>query len=151
MSGRLTARLVIGGTIAWSFIPAFEVAAFTIVRQRARSIRTFARDLDLFSDSRRPWAILLVALAAVASFLTPLQISNWAEAPVTLAALAPLAAAVALRSAYLDFRFYRDALDRAPAAAIRDVLLQRAISWTAAAAYFGGNAAWPMVIDWMRV
>ncbi|MBI3402083.1 MAG: hypothetical protein HY048_11740 [Acidobacteria bacterium] len=34
VSGRLTARLVAGSTIAWSFIPLFEVAAFAIVRRR---------------------------------------------------------------------------------------------------------------------
>ena len=149
VSGRLTARLVLGSTIAWSFIPAFEIAAFAIVRRRARSIRTFARDLDLFSAGRRPWAIFLVATAAVASVLTPFQISNWAEAPVTLSVLAPIAIGVMLRCAYLDFRFYREALDRPRTAAMRDVLLQRAISWTAAAVYFGGYAGWPIVLSWI--
>jgi hypothetical protein len=149
VSGRLTARLVLGGTIAWSFIPAFEVTAFAIVRRRARSVRTFSRDLDLFHDGRRPWAIFLVALAAVASFLTPLQINDWAEAPVTLSVLAPIAAGVVLRCAYLDFRFYREALARAPARALGDVLLQRLISWSAAAVYFGGFAGWPIVAGWI--
>ena len=148
-SGRLTARLVLGSTIAWSFIPIFEVAAFAIVRRRARSIRTFARDLDLFSAGRRPWAMFLVAAAALAAFLTPLQLNDWAEAPLTLAVLAPIAAGVAIRSGYLDFRFYRDALDRASGDAMRDALLQRAISWTAAVVYFGGNAGWPLVAQWI--
>jgi hypothetical protein len=149
VSSRLTARLVIGGTIAWSFIPVLDVAAFAIVRRRAGSLRSFRRDLDLVSRGWRPWAIILTATASVAAFLTPLQINDWAEAPATLAVLAPLAAGVALRSGYLDFRFYREALDRAPGAAVRDVLLHRAISWTAAAAYFGGNAGWPLLADWI--
>jgi hypothetical protein len=147
VSGRLTARLVLGCTIAWSFVPAFEVAAFAIVRQRARSIRTFARDLELFSAGRRPWAAFLAALAAVASFLTPFQINDWSEAPATLAVLTPIAAAVAFRSGYLDFRFYREALGRAPAAAMLDALLQRAICWTAVLVYFFGYAGWPEVVD----
>jgi hypothetical protein len=147
VSGRLTARLVLGATVAWSFVPAFEVAAFAIVRRRTRSLRTFARDLDLFSAGRRPWAIFLAALAAVASFLTPFQINAWSEAPATLAVLTPIAAAVALRSGYLDFRFYREALGRTPAAAMRDALLQRAICWTAALVYFFGYAGWPDVVD----
>jgi hypothetical protein len=147
VSGRLTARLVLGSTVAWSFIPALEVTAFAIVRRRARSIRTFACDLDLFSAGRRPWAIFLVALAAAASFLTPLQINHWSEATVTLAVLTPIAAGVALRSGYLDFCFYRDALGRPPAEATRDALLQRAICWTAALVYFFGYAGWPDVVD----
>jgi hypothetical protein len=149
VSGRLTARLVLGCTIAWSFIPAFEVAAFAIVRRRARSIRTFARDLDLFGKGRRPWEIFLVALAAVASFLTPIQINSWSEATVTRAVLTPIAAGVALRAGYLDFRFYREALGRTPAEAKRDALLQRAICWTAAVMYFFGYAGWPDVVDWI--
>ncbi len=149
VSGRLTARLVLGCTIAWSFIPAFEVAAFAIVRWRARSVRTFARDLDLFSAGRRPWSIFLIALAAAASFLTPLQINDWSEATVTRAVLTSIAAGVALRAGYLDFRFYREALGRAPADARRDALLQRAICWTATVVYFFGYAGWPDVVDWI--
>lgn len=149
VSGRLTAGLVAGSTIAWSFVPIFEVAGFAIVRRRTRSIQTFARDLDRFGTGRRPWAIFLVALAAVASCLTPRQMNEWSESAITLSVLAPIAAAVALRSAYLDVRFYREALDRSPAAARRDALLQRAISWTAAAVYFGGHAGWPLVAHWI--
>jgi len=149
VSGRLTARLVFGGTVAWSFIPAFEVAAFAIVRRRARPIRPFSRDLDRFSAGRRPWAFFLVALAAVASCLTPLQMNAWSEATPTLAVLGLIASAIVVRSGYLDFRFYREALDRSAADARRDVLLQRAINWTAAAVYFGGYAGWPIVADWI--
>jgi hypothetical protein len=44
--------------------------------------------VSLIVTGRRPWAFFLVALAAVASCLTPLQMVAWSEAPPTLAVLA---------------------------------------------------------------
>lgn len=149
VSGRLSATLIAGSTLAWGFIPAFDVAAFAAVRRRTRPIRTFANDLERFSASLRPWTLLLVGVAAFASFLTPMQVSAWSSSTAVQAALSAMALAVLLRTAYLDFRFFLEAMNRSPRAALGDVVLHRAISWTAAAVYFGGFAGWPIVARWV--
>src|SRR5690242_13777386 len=77
VSGRLTVRLILGGAAAWVIIPLLEVAAFAIVRRRARRRGSFARDLDRFAAGDWPWAVWLIAVSGVTSFLTPMQANAW--------------------------------------------------------------------------
>jgi hypothetical protein len=149
VSNRLTLRLIAGGAVAWSFIPLFEVASFAAVRQRRRRAASFSRDVDLFFTGHGPWAVGLIGVAAVASFLTPLQVYAWAGTTTSLISLAGVGGAIAIWSAYIDFCFYRAVFESTPPAAVRQLLLQRAIGWTVALTYYFGYAAWPLVADWV--
>jgi hypothetical protein len=146
VSGRLTARLIVGGAVAWSFIPVFEVAAFAAVRRFANIGAPFSRDIDLFFAGHGPWSILLIAVAAVASFI-PIQAATWAASAPGAITLAAIASVVVVWSGYIDFCFYRAVLGKTEASAVRALLLQRVIAWTLAIVYFLGNAGWPLVAD----
>jgi len=147
VSGRLTLRLTLGGAVAWVIIPLFEGASFAIVRRRLRRRGSFARDLDRFAAGDWPWAVWLIAVSGVMSFLTPVQANAWFSAWSSWIAIDLTAFAAALCAASIDVRFFQDAFARTRADAIRDVLLQRAISWSALAVYFAGFAGWPLVVD----
>jgi hypothetical protein len=147
VSGRLTARLIAGGAVAWSFIPLFALASFAAVRRRARRSVTFSRDVDLFLAGGGPWVVWLISVAMVASFLTPFQAYAWSATSTPQMWLAATALPVAIWSGYIDFCFYRTVFERPLAGAVRDLLLQRAILWTVAIVYFFGFAGWPLVAD----
>jgi len=146
VSGRLTARLIVGGAVAWSFIPLFELASFAVAGRRANIHVPLSRAVDLFCAGHGPWSVSLIAVAAVASFI-PIQAGTWAASTSGLITLAATAAAIAIWSGYIDFCFYRAVLGKARWTAVRALLLQRAIAWSLAVVYFLGNAGWPLVAD----
>jgi hypothetical protein len=146
VSGRLTARVIVGGAVAWSFIPLFELASFAVVGRRANANVPFSRDVDLFFASHGPWSVSLIAVAAVASFI-PMQAATWTVSTPGLITLSAMAATIAIWSGYIDFCFYRAVLGKTGTSAVRALLLQRAIAWTLAVVYFLGNAGWPLVAD----
>jgi len=150
VSGRLTVRLILGGAAAWVIIPPLEVAAFAIVRRRGRRRGSFARDLDRFAAGDWPWAVWLIAVSGVTSFLTPMQANAWFSTWTVWIAIDVTASAAALCTASIDVGFFQDVFARTRADAIRDVLVQRAISWSALAVYVAGFPGWPLVIDWLR-
>src|SRR4029453_8364066 len=59
----------------------------------------------------------------------------------------------AIWSAIIDFHFFREITDADSRAAVRGVLVQRAVAWSLATLYFFGIAIWPEVagrIGWGR-
>jgi hypothetical protein len=150
VSGRLTLRLIAGGAVAWSFVPILEVASFAAVHRAAHARTSFARDVDLFFAGRGPWTVWLLAVATLAAFATPFQVDDWTATTPGLVWIGASVAAIAMWSGYIDFCFFRVVFNRAPGAAIRALLLQRALCWTAMATYFVGFAAWPLIVDAFR-
>lgn len=53
---------------------------------------------------------------------------------------------VAVWSAYLDFCFFGEVMNRPPRGAFRDLMVVRALAWTAATIYFFGIAVWSEVL-----
>lgn len=141
-SGRLSVRLIVDGMVSFAFIPVFELVALAAVfRSRPQPVR-FSRALDLFFAANAPWLLWAIALIAFRSVLTPLQASSpppWAFGTV-LGSLVP----PAIWAARLDKYFFREVL--ASPRATRDLLIQRAISWTCAITYFLGIAIWPEIV-----
>ena len=148
-SGRLTVRLILGGAAAWVVVPMCEAASFAIVRRRARRRSSFARDLDRFAAGDWPWALWLIVMSGLVSFLTPMQADAWFSTWTAWMSIDLTACAAALSTASIDVRFFQDVFGRTRADAIRDVLVQRAISWSAMAVYLAGFAGWPLVVDWL--
>jgi hypothetical protein len=148
-SGRLSPRLIVDGAISFAFVPVLEAAAFAVVyRLGPRRIR-FSHAMDLFFAANVPWLLFVVALAALGVSQTPRQTATWAVPP-KLWIIAVAAALTIAWSTYLDFAFFRNVLQRPGAAAARNVIVLRAIAWTAGAVYFLGFAAWPSIVAWSR-
>lgn len=148
-SGTFTLRLVLDGALSFAFVPVFHVLALRAVfRARRQPGLTFARAVDLFFAGSRVWLLSFVAITAIAAIVPPRRIGPWLL-PVLGAAVIPL-----LWSLWTDFRFFRDVMRRAPRAALRDLIVQRAIAWLLIAAYFAGpsiaNDPVPAIGQWLR-
>jgi hypothetical protein len=144
-TGRLTLTLVAGSTVAWAFVPAFEVLGFSVASRRIADPLPFSRRLDGFFAGHGPWTLYAILVGASASVLTPWQMNTWGT--VFMTAIEILGGLVAIRSWFIDVEFYRGALSRTKRDAVRDALIQRAVCWPATAAYFGGYAAWPLITN----
>jgi hypothetical protein len=150
VSGRLTLRLVVGGALAWSFVPLVQTASFAAVHRAFRAATTFSRDLDLFFAGSAPWSIWLIGLGALATVSSPLQIVGWTATTSSLAVVAASVTPVVLWSGYIDFCFYREVWRRDHRDAIRVLVAYRAFCWTAGLLYFFGFAGWPLLVSAIR-
>jgi hypothetical protein len=150
-SGRLTLRLIVDGTLSFAFVPLCELVAYAVVYRLQRGTRSiahpasasanvtadkeaghYAQAADRYFAGNTPWLWWLVALMAAAAIL-PVRTTDLLPL-VLMTSVIPIALSV--RS---DWRFFRrDGRTRARAAA--DVVLQRAIAWSLATAYFFGLA-----------
>ncbi len=141
--GTLSARLVAGGALAWSFVPLFEAASLALVGRGLSRRLSFSRTLDLFFAGRGAWSLALLAFGAAAAFADPLDVYGWAATVRAKSLLAVLLLPVAAWSIRVDLCFFRIVLDRTPAQAVRLLFVQRAVSWTASTGYFLGFASAP--------
>ena len=119
-----------------------------VYRRRSRRI-SFARATDLFFAANAPWLLWVLGIATLGCLLTPARLLRWMVPPRLWFAVVPLAPVIAW-SAYLDFRFCRQALGEPAAGAVRGVLLQRAIAWSCAISYYVGHEIWELIIEGMR-
>lgn len=146
-SGRVSVRLILDGAISFAFVPVIEAAAFAIVHRFGARRMRLARAMDLFFATNGPWLLLAVVLAALVALQPPRAIPPWTVPPKIRVVAAVLALTIAW-SAYRDFIFFRDTLRRSAAAAVRDLVLLRAIAWPCGIAYFFGYAIWPLIVSW---
>jgi len=123
-SGVLTVRLIVPAALVWSYVPIAQVLALVAVTWRRRRAAPYARAVDLFFAGHGPWALFLIGIATSLAFLPPEF--GWTRIRIWLGGMA----GVMIWSAYLDFWFFRTVYRASPAAAVRDVVLVRAISWT---------------------
>jgi hypothetical protein len=131
-SGRFTLRLIVDGTVSFAFVPLCELVAYAIVHRLQRGTGPFARAADRYFAGNTPWLWWLVALMAAAA-IQPVRSTDLLPL-ILITSVIPIALSV--RS---DWRFFRsDGRTRARAGA--DVVLQRAIAWSLATAYFFGVA-----------
>lgn len=136
-SGRFTLRLIVDGAISFAFVPACCLAGLAVVWRRGpRSAMPFARAADAFFAGFTPWLVWMVVAGGVFGLVPPRAFSPWFF-PVLIAGVVPL-----LWSLSIDWRFFRDTLGRAPRQALADLVVHRAIEWTAVVAYFLGIAIW---------
>jgi len=138
ISGRLTIRLIADGAVSFVFVPFFTIASFALVYRLGNRPLRFTRAVDLFFVAN-PWLPWLAGFTALRCFLTPVQAAVmphglWPAVEVSFVALLAW-------SAWRDWRFFRDVLERPSTRATRDLILQRAIAWFCALAWFQGPAA----------
>jgi hypothetical protein len=148
-SGRLSARLVADGMIAFAFVPIFELLALLIVYRRAPRRVTLAQAIDVFFVANAPWLVWLTLMNVWRSALTPWQASTMLEVPFFLMPLSliPMAA----WSTYIDLQFFREVLSPDRERAPRELMLQRVISWAAIIGYFAGHEFWELFASWINV
>jgi hypothetical protein len=123
-------------------VPLCELAAFAVVYRVQRGTRQtigpaeaghYSQVADRYLAGNTPWLWWLVALMAAAALLPVRTTDLLAIALVT--SVIPIAL-----SAWLDWRFFTTA-GRTRGQAVGDIVLQRAIAWTLASAYFFGIAS----------
>ncbi len=144
-SGRLSARLIVDGAVSFGFLPVFEVAALAAVYQRSRGQVPFARAADLFFAGNAPWLLWIVVLATLGGALSPKWIVTLSIPPTAWISLGSLVPIIAW-SAYIDFHFFREVLQRPAGGAVGHVALVRAVGWSGAIVYFLGYAIWPEIV-----
>ena len=149
-TGRLSARGIVDGAISFAFVPAIEVVAFWLIYRRARSRPPFGRALGLFLAGNRPWLLWLVCMIVAGFVVWPDEPITSSSGGVSLIALIPLVPAL-WWSASDDLSFYRSVMKRTRHEARVDAVLFRAIAWPLAGAYYGGIAAWPIVLTWLHL
>jgi hypothetical protein len=133
-TGTLTARLVGPTTVYWAFLPFVELLALLVLIGRRGRPPSLPQAIDTFFAGHAPWTLLLVGIAATWAFLPPQR--AW-ELLTTLWVWTALLAVV--WSARIDFCYFRTYLGASRRGALRDVLLWRALVWTAVLVVF----AWP--------
>jgi hypothetical protein len=137
----LSLRLAAGATIYWSFVPLAGIASLIAVCRRNRNGLPLARAIDLYFSGQGPWALWLIGLGAIWSFLPPARafaVSN----PFWLYGAASVAI---VWSGWIDFCFFRLVLRRGRAGAWGGLLLQRLISWSLVILIFGAPAIPPEI------
>ena len=132
-SGRFTLRLIADGTLSFAFVPLCQLAACAVVHRRQRSRLPFGEAVDRYFAGNTPWLWWMVALMVAAAILPAARVGS--VLPLILIT-APIPIALSVR---FDWRLFRGNGRTRPQAAT-DIVLQRAIAWTLAAAYFLGLA-----------
>jgi len=132
-SGRFTLRLIVDGTLSFAFVPLCELVAYAIVYRLQRGTGRFAQAADRYFAGNTPWLWWLVALMA-AGTIQPVRSTDLLPL-ILITSVIPIALSV--RG---DWRLFRSA-GRTRSLAAADVILQRAMAWTLATAYFFGIAS----------
>ena len=132
-SGRFTLRLVADGTLSFAFVPLSELIAFAVVYRRQRGTRPFVEAADRYLAGNTAWLWWLLALMSVAALLPARRLGSLL-APILFTSPIPIALSVRF-----DWRLFRGD-GRTPRQTIIDILLQRALAWSLATAYFFGVA-----------
>jgi hypothetical protein len=146
-SRRLSVRLIADGGLSFAFVPICQVLAFAAAYTIGHRPLPFSRAADLFFAGYTPWLLWLIGLCAVSAVTWPMY---WSLTLFELSAVPAVA-----WSGYVDYRFFRDVMDRPPAAAARALMVQRAIGWVGVIGYFVGiplgGDLWPEILDWIRL
>jgi hypothetical protein len=132
-SGRFTLRLIADGAVSFAFVPACELIAFAVVHRVQRASRPFTQAADRYLAGNAAWLWWMLALMTVITLLPARRLGSLL-APILFTAPIPIALSVRF-----DWRFFRGE-GRTRRQAVLDILLQRAIGWSLATAYFLGVA-----------
>jgi hypothetical protein len=115
------------------------IASLTLIGRRTVS---FARAIDLFFMGQGPWSLWLIALAAVWAFVPAVKAYEWSEYRWAWY----LGAGVAfVWSGYIDFWLLRCVFRKTSGQAVRDLAVQRSITWIVAMAVFLGASGWQVI------
>ena len=123
-TGTLTARIAGPSLFVWAYVPAVEaLALYAVIRTRRNRI-PFSRAVDIFFAGHAAWTLLLIVTVGLIALVPP---AHWwmILTRVTMAGMA----VVIVWSTFIDFCFFRYVCGASRARAIRDVTIQRVITW----------------------
>ena len=138
MTGTLTARLLLSGTLSWSFVPLIEVVALAMVLRRRATRGALATHVDVFFAGFSIWYLFFIGIALVPA--APLRFSQ-----IAFGWLEYVGTAILLWSLYVDYCYFRYAVGRTSGEARGDVFLHRALSWMPILLIIGAPGLWPTV------
>lgn len=136
-SQRLSLRLVADGFVNASIMLLAQIGVLALVLWRNRTV-PFSRAVDLFFAGYGPWSLWVLCYAALWAFASPLSASAWAASRVVFLAAIP----VAIWSAYIDYCFFRRAIQWTAENTVHPLLLLWLLSWSVSIFIFGGGALW---------
>jgi hypothetical protein len=145
-TGRLTARLVIGGAVAWSFLPVLQVCWVAIAGAvLARRRLGLARAVDLYCAGHGPWSLCFLAFSALTILVPPERYYRWPFSPEWLLLCGlPL---VMGWSAVITGGFLRGAFETTAAGARFGVLLHTAVVYGPVVAHYAlSGQLWPRLV-----
>ena len=129
-SGRFSLRLLFDTSIALAALPLIQVVAFSVVFWTGRRPTRYAAAVDEYCDGLWPWFFALALLGSFAGIASPAVAARWFGQVGAVAGA--MALIVSLR---VDWRFFHESLGRASRRAVADVVIQRAIGWSATFLY----------------
>jgi len=134
-SGRLTLRLIADGMFSFAFVPIAEFLGFVVAYSRGRPEgRPLPSVADEFFETNQPWIWWSIGLI-VAAAIVPASRLGSLLAPILFTAPIPI-----VLSGVLEWRFARGTMGRTRGQAAIGLVVQRAVAWSAATAYFFGVA-----------
>jgi len=134
-SGRFSLRLFFDTSVALVAIPVIQFLAFTVVYWTGRRPRGFSSAVDTYFDGLWPWFVALAVVGVFGAIGSPVVAARWFSR-VGFVSMAT-ALVVSLR---VDWRYFREALDRTPRRAALDLTVQRAVGWSITVLYFLATA-----------
>jgi len=136
-SGTPNVRLIVDGAISFAFVPICETAGLAASIRFGHRRVPFARAIDVFFAGNAPWLAWCVVVAAATTLTRPIL---WTPPIIVASAVVPV-----VWSMLVDYHFFREVTGATASDAVRATLVQRAVAWTLATAYFFGIAIWPQV------
>ena len=130
-SGRFSLRLLFDTSIALGVVPLIQLVAFAIVFWTGRRPMGFRFAVDTYFDGLWPWFAALSILGVFGAVASPMVAAEWVS---RLGAICMTMALVL--SMRVDWLYSREVLGRASPRAVADVVLQRAVAWSATIVYF---------------
>jgi len=142
-AGVVTPRIALSAFVYWAYVPLTEMLTVAAVTWRMKTRPPMATVIDRFFIGHAPSTLLMLALAGT---LTSLPFDTWWA--MLTGPLLWAFALVLLWSAYVDFCFFRDALQIRPARAVVALFAQRLLTWTTVFVVFGVVAPSVRVLAW---
>jgi hypothetical protein len=149
-SGRLGLRLLLGGALAWGFLPLLQVAWVAVARSwLAHRPLPLPQAVDLHSMGHGPWSLCLLGLSALTVVAPP---ESYAGCRLSLDRLLLLAVPFAFAwSAVIAWAFLRHALQATGRGAWMGLLLHSVFLYGSIVAFYMlSGQLWPRVLGLWR-
>jgi hypothetical protein len=130
-SGRFSLRLFFDTAIALGPIVVIQLAAFALAYWTGSRPVRFAPAVDAYFDGSWPWFAALTTLGIFGAITGPIVAAQWFSRIGVVCAVAAIGTSV-----WIDVAYFSRRLDRSIPRAVGDVIVQRAVGWTATILYF---------------
>ena len=143
-SERFTLRLILGGAVAWAFLPALQVVSMAVIaRLLGRGAVPLSRAVDLYFVGQGPWLLWLLAWTALATALPAPQAYALTG---TWGFFLSLAAAVTW-STTVRVAFFREVLALRGSRVLAALFLHASITWGSVILFFLlSDQLWPRIV-----